>query len=333
MKTLKKILLAIFILAALLILIAFFLPSKVHVERSLKIDTPAKIVYNQVIDLHSWDKWAVWNQIDPEMKVEYIKSGVGVNSGYSWTSEHPRVGNGTLMITAAMPYDSIANTMDFNEQGIAKAYFLFKEDGNSTTVTWAFDTDLGLNPIARWFGLMMDKMIGPDFEKGLENLKVVSETVLQEKQPICEIRDMPPFKVISIRETIEHANIGLKMGLMYGELMKFVEQQDLQMMDVPIAIYHKFDGSIIDLEAAIPVNALPGKEDKRIQGREIAARNYIHADHFGDYEKLSKTHAFIQQWMENRQINLIGGPIERYYTNPQQEPDTAKWHTSIYYPI
>lgn len=35
--------------------------------------------------------------------------------------------------------------------------------------------DLGANPLARYFGLWMDGMVGPDFEEGLGRLKALSE--------------------------------------------------------------------------------------------------------------------------------------------------------------
>ena len=35
--------------------------------------------------------------------------------------------------------------------------------------------DLGRSPINRWFGLFMDRLVGPDFEAGLANLKRISE--------------------------------------------------------------------------------------------------------------------------------------------------------------
>ena len=43
--------------------------------------------------------------------------------------------------------------------------------GDSVNVVWSNEGDLGANPINRYFGLMMDRMIGPDFEEGLNNLK------------------------------------------------------------------------------------------------------------------------------------------------------------------
>jgi hypothetical protein len=41
--------------------------------------------------------------------------------------------------------------------------------------TWTNEGEMGGNPINRWFGLMMDRMVGPDFEAGLANLKKLAE--------------------------------------------------------------------------------------------------------------------------------------------------------------
>ena len=44
-----------------------------------------------------------------------------------------------------------------------------------TKVSWSNEGDFGNNPALRYLGLMMDKMIGPDFEAGLEALKTLVE--------------------------------------------------------------------------------------------------------------------------------------------------------------
>lgn len=41
---------------------------------------------------------------------------------------------------------------------------------------WVFDLDLRWLVAVHLFGLMMDKMMGPDFEEGLNNLKQKVET-------------------------------------------------------------------------------------------------------------------------------------------------------------
>ena len=48
--------------------------------------------------------------------------------------------------------------------------------GTGSKVTWDFSSDLGFNPVLRYFGLGFDKMVGPDYEAGLAKLKAVAET-------------------------------------------------------------------------------------------------------------------------------------------------------------
>ena len=50
-----------------------------------------------------------------------------------------------------------------------------KPEGNQTQVTWGFESELGLNPMSRWMGLMMDNWVGGDYERGLVNLKTLVE--------------------------------------------------------------------------------------------------------------------------------------------------------------
>ena len=44
----------------------------------------------------------------------------------------------------------------------------------STRVTWTNEGDLGNNPMMRWMGLAMDRMVGNDFATGLANLKALA---------------------------------------------------------------------------------------------------------------------------------------------------------------
>jgi hypothetical protein len=42
-------------------------------------------------------------------------------------------------------------------------------------VIWVMQGDMGSNPMYGWFALFADRMVGPDFETGLANLKVLVE--------------------------------------------------------------------------------------------------------------------------------------------------------------
>lgn len=175
MKVLKTLGLSILSLVLLLLVISFFLPSKVTVSRSALINAPVPIVFKQVNMLQNWEKWSPWHKIDPAMLLSYEGPDEGKGARYNWFSKHPQVGNGALTITDSSPFKRIDTRMEFEGQNDGIGYYLFEETPKGTKVIWVMEADLGSNPVGKYFGLMIDGMIGPDFEQGLENLRKVSE--------------------------------------------------------------------------------------------------------------------------------------------------------------
>ena len=52
---------------------------------------------------------------------------------------------------------------------------MIHQPSGGTRVTWGMDGDMGGNPLMHWMALMMDRMVGKDFEAGLANLKGLAE--------------------------------------------------------------------------------------------------------------------------------------------------------------
>ncbi|MDX5347212.1 MAG: SRPBCC family protein [Hymenobacteraceae bacterium] len=175
MQILKKIGLSILALLVVLVAVGFMLPAKVHVERSLVIKAKAEPVFHQINNLKNWEKWSPWHQMDPEMQLIYAGPEAGIGAKYSWTSNHERVGNGALTIKESVPFQKIITEMDFMENGVASSAYIFEETPEGTKVTWTMDSDMGYNLVSRYFGLMLDSFLGPDFEQGLQSLKNLTE--------------------------------------------------------------------------------------------------------------------------------------------------------------
>jgi hypothetical protein len=175
MKTLKKAGLGLLILIVALAAVGFLLPRQVHVERSLAMKAPPAAIFTQINTLRNWPQWSPWHSLDPQMKLVYTGPAEGAGAAYSWTSDNSNVGNGTLTITGSQPFDRIDTSMDFQENGQATSTYLLRPTAGGTQVTWTMDSDMGANPAARYIGLMMDNMVGSDFEKGLASLKKIVE--------------------------------------------------------------------------------------------------------------------------------------------------------------
>lgn len=174
MDMLKKLVMALVILLALFVCVGFILPSEFKVERSISIDAPAEKVYAQVVDLQKWRNWGVWFKRDPDMQVSYSGPHAEVGMLSEWISESE--GSGQMKILATDPNRRLVYSLYFPEfdMGSTGEIILRPKDG-MTEVTWMDYGDVGANPINHYFAAMMDAMVGPDFETGLANLKVLVE--------------------------------------------------------------------------------------------------------------------------------------------------------------
>ena len=171
MKLLKRITLVLLVLVVLLAVVGFFLPSHYRVERSVSIRAKPEAIYAQISNFKNWLQWTAWNQTKyPDMQVKFDGPESGVGAGYSW--EGKSTGQGSIKFTRAEPGKEISYDLNF-EQGKYKSLgsITLEPSGESVKVTWSNEGELGANPINRYFGLMMDRMMGPDFEEGLNNLK------------------------------------------------------------------------------------------------------------------------------------------------------------------
>jgi Polyketide cyclase / dehydrase and lipid transport len=172
-------------LAAVIVVFAFVValqPSDFRVVRSATIPTPAGIVFSQVNDFHKWEAWSPWAKKDPAAKNSFEGALSGTGAVFSWAGNR-EVGEGRMTLTESRPPELIRIRLDFVKPfaGTNITEFTFKPEGNQTVVTWSMSGKN--NFIARAFCLFMnmDKMVGGEFEKGLENLKMVTEVAAKQQ--------------------------------------------------------------------------------------------------------------------------------------------------------
>jgi uncharacterized protein YndB with AHSA1/START domain len=175
MKTALKVLLGLAGLAAVLAAVGLMLPGHYRVERTAVIAAKPAAVFPLIADLRASRQWGVWFRRDPAMRIAYSPVTTGVGAWSQWASKSQ--GSGKMTISSVRPPSDFEYRMEFADMGIVStgAMALAPNDGGSTRVTMSNEGDLGHNPAFRWFGLFMDRMVGPDFEEGLANLKKISE--------------------------------------------------------------------------------------------------------------------------------------------------------------
>ncbi|MGI9507929.1 MAG: SRPBCC family protein [Geminicoccaceae bacterium] len=165
---------ALFVVVVLAI--AYILPGKVRVERATVIDAAPDQVFKLVNSFENFNRWSPWYERDPDGDYRIEGPDHGVGARMIWASDKPDVGQGSQEIVESVPAKLVRTKLDFGDLGDANAFFQIEPRGDERThLVWGFDTDLGLNPVSRYYGLMADRWIGPDYEYGLAKLKTLAE--------------------------------------------------------------------------------------------------------------------------------------------------------------
>ena len=330
MKTLRKIIIWIIVIIAILVIIAFLLPKTYQVERSITINADKEIIFDFVCDLDKWEEWTVWNtDMDSTVVIETI--GICEDSAIQrWSGEI--LGNGEMVVTELVPYKQFSYDLSFEDgKYTSKGNLFIEPEGDGYIVTWTDEGDLGYNPIARYYGLMMDKWVGPDFEKGLTNLKEKCESMPD--YPDFEIAEIETQPAIAIKEIIESSKIGENLEKFYGELMKYCSMKRANVTGPPYAIYYEWDpdGNTV-IEAGVPVDKeLTGKGI--IKSTTIPGGKVVKVIHHGAYCDTYTIYETMEKYIKLNKLEIAGAPWEIYITCPTTEPDTAKWETMIVFPI
>ncbi len=175
MRFLRKFLLAIFAVAAIFAASGFLLPAQVQVERSAVIQAEPAAIFPYLNDHRRFNEWSPWVPRDPNAKYEFSGPEQGVGAKMSWRSDNEQVGSGASEIVESVPNERVVTAVDFGEMGKATASFRLHPENTGTKVTWSLATPATDNPIERWFGLLLDRLIGADYEEGLARLKLKVE--------------------------------------------------------------------------------------------------------------------------------------------------------------
>lgn len=330
MKTIKKIFLVLLILVVAVLVTAFFLPSETKVVRSLVINSSSDDIAAKINDLHLWDEWSPWKNMDSAAVYKYNDT-VGVGGWMDWNGKI--VGSGRLTITKTTA-DSIVYFLAFREpfESQSNGSFSFTSAEGGVNVTWT-DIEVLSWPMGRIMGLFMnfDEMMGPDFEKGLQNLKKAAESSYKYTYTVQE-KDVASILIATIRNKVNTGEIGEIMGKSYGEIQAFIAKNGAKCVGSPMAITLAWDSLTWDFEAAIPIDK-EIKGNDRISVKKSYEGKAVWVTYTGPYENTFQAYTDLDQYMKEKGLTQAGGPWEVYLTDPGTEPDSTKWVTEIYFPV
>jgi hypothetical protein len=171
MKIIKRIIIGLLVIIALVVVVAYLLPRTFNAERSILINTDDSTAFYCACSMKNGD---FWEEKSSSTVVYEIIGGCETGAIQRWEGESMR--NGEMILTEVAPFEKLRWDVEFEGVSEKTSYIVtFKNEGDDILVTWTIEGDLGYNPTLRYMGLMMDDIWGPQLEKGLQNLKKLCE--------------------------------------------------------------------------------------------------------------------------------------------------------------
>jgi effector-binding domain-containing protein/carbon monoxide dehydrogenase subunit G len=334
---LKKALVTLAVVAVILAGIGLMLPRHVHVERSARIAAPRATVFALLNSYQRFNEWSPWSGIDPGAKYTHSGPMAGVGARLSWLGDPGKLGAGSQEIVESRPGESVKAALDFGSDGKATALFTLARDGAGTRVTWAFDTDLEWNPVARYVGLMFDRMVGRDYDKGLTALKRLAESlpgadfeglVVQH----VEVASLTVAYVEAACSRDEQA-IAAAVGRGLAEVRAFLKAQRLQPAGAPLTIDTRWDDTGYGFDAALPVEGMPAgnASGSKVRLKRTYAGRALKVAHKGPRRELAATYDQLLAYAAAHAY-APNGPWWDEYVSDASAPEAERM-THVYLPV
>ena len=158
------------VIIGLLLVVSIFLPSQYQIKRTATVNAPADSVFVLIANLKNWPTWSPWHSSDPNTITTFSPTTMGPGATMDWKSKQH--GNGKLVVKSILPPNQVVYEITFGEGELASiGMFTLSPATSGTNIEWSMIGDVGMNPLYKYGVLFMDGFIGPDFEKGLNNLQ------------------------------------------------------------------------------------------------------------------------------------------------------------------
>lgn len=341
MKILRGLLIAIVLLVAGAVAVGYALPQRAQLERSIVIERPPATVFTVLNGYRHYAAWSPWAALDPAMQVRVEGPMTGVGAKYSWTSEQAGVGAGSQEILESTPYSRIRTALVFSgTSSINRASFQLTPEGGGTRVVWTHEVEFGADLLGRYFGLLLERMVGPDYERGLANLKRHVETLpaVDFSGLVVDVVQVQarPIAYVPGRSSTEATAIAAAYRDAFARIAAALQREGIRPDGAPLAIGRKWDTGqgLYEFDAAIPVPAGTQaiRTDTEVRLGSTHAGTVLKATHDGRREPLGEHLRKLMAYKQAMGYIDDGAPWDAYVPGPAGPAD-AERVTETFVPV
>jgi effector-binding domain-containing protein len=147
-----------------------------------------------------------------------------------------------------------------------------------------------------------------------------------------EIHELHPQEAAIVRVTAPVAQLPAEIGGALREVAERMSAAGVALAGPPFTRYPALGSGTVTAECGFPV-LRPAPAVGRVEPSRLPGGRAASIVHLGPYETLDLTYAQLQQVLDASALHAAGPMWEVYWTDPEMEPEPARWRTEIIVPL
>ena len=333
----QKLFIAIGAILVILIGGLYFLPSSHSFDERQQINAPAHEVFKQLNDLREFSGWFQFQAPHKTVRWQPGSKISGAGASADWKDKSF---NGTLKILQSDAFEKISHKFDGDYKAEAK-WTIEKKDANLTVVNLEMvhhGNGSLLGKVKSWMGKQQTEAW---IQANVQRLRSQAERRQGSAQRAIEQSgDLGDLKVQEIQfpgKSYIQARKSLTMREMNGHFANYfpliygqAPAHGTLVNGFPCAFFYDWNDKegIVDVAAALPVDSALDISDD-MKGIVLPPAPAIQVVFKGPPEQISKAHLLIDQYLSERNLQLIPPTIEEYTTDATSNPDPEDQVTNV----
>jgi effector-binding domain-containing protein len=147
-----------------------------------------------------------------------------------------------------------------------------------------------------------------------------------------ELRELSPQETAAIHAETTIGELPMVLRELLPEAFETVTKAGVEPAGMPFVRYLEMTDDRVAIEVGVPVR------------RRFAATGRVHpytlpggtvavGQHWGPYEAIGQSYDELGRWVGKQGRQPAGPMWEMYFTDPEAEPDPAKWRTDLFWPV
>ena len=145
--------------------------------------------------------------------------------------------------------------------------------------------------------------------------------------------DLPPVHAVAVRGKVPASDLAVFFGDAYRQLYQLAGERGATIVGMPFARYFSVTPGEVDVEAAVPVVALPPLSlPSRIYWIDLPGGPAVELRHIGPYWTMTDSYAALERWLDEHHRAGVDVPREVYLNGPE-DTEPEDWVTLIVQPV